>query len=181
MEPLCSVSWTRNGSPLEGNSWAFSSCSLEVQLATLSVVCTSNHFSSCPSNYETRNTSNSSEVDHQSTYQQLYYICVFLLADEDNIHVVKSAVADLAGRWRDFGDSLGIRSGDLDAILSSSAHSPSDCLRTVLTLWLKQNYKVWSSHIPGLSTFVLLTPLSGLVTRGQIKFKSPSTSTNLRS
>ena len=100
------------------------------------------HFSSCTSNDETRNTSNSSEVDHQSTYQQLYYMCVFLLADEDDLHDVRSAVVDLAGRWRDLGDSLGIRSGDLDAILSSSAHSPSDCLRKVLTQWLRQNYKV---------------------------------------
>jgi len=91
---------------------------------------------------------------------------VLLLADEDDLHDVRSAVVDLAGRWWDLGDSLGIRSADLDAILSSSAHSPSDCLRKVLTLWLRQNYKVWSSHIPGLCTFFLLTPLSGLGTRG---------------
>ena len=44
MVPLCSVSWTRNGSPLEG---AFHSCSLEVQPVTLSVVRTSDHFNSC--------------------------------------------------------------------------------------------------------------------------------------
>jgi len=113
-------------------------------------------------------------------YQQLYCVCVSLLADEDDLHDVKSAVTDLAGRWRDLGDSLRICSGDLDAILSSSAHSPSDGLRKVLTLWLRQNYKVWSSHIPGLCTFFLLTPLSSLVTRGQIKFKPPSTLTNLR-
>ena len=38
------------------------------------------------------------------------------------------------------GISLGIRLGDLEAIW----HSPSDCLRKVLTLglWLRQNYKV---------------------------------------
>ena len=92
-------------------------------------------------------------MDHQSTYQQLYYLCVLLLADEDDLHDVRSAVADLAGRWRDLGDSLGIRSGDLDSILSSSAHSPSDCLRKVLTLWLRQNYKVWSSRIPQALSF----------------------------
>ena len=75
---------------------------------------------------------------------------MLLLADEDDLRDVRSAVADLAGRWKDLGDSLGIRCGDLDAILSSSVHSPSDSLRTVLTLWLKQNYKVWtrlSSHM----------------------------------
>ena len=66
MVPLCSVSWIRNGSPLEGNCWAFHSCSLEVQLVTLSAVCTSDHFNPCTSNDETRNTSNSSEVDHHA-------------------------------------------------------------------------------------------------------------------
>ena len=35
---LCSVSWTRNGSPLEGNCWAFHSYSLDVQLATLTLI-----------------------------------------------------------------------------------------------------------------------------------------------
>jgi len=124
---------------------------------------------SCPSNDETRNTSKSSEASHQSTYQKLYYMCVFLLADEEDLQDVTPALADFAGRWRDLGDSLRIRCGDLDAI-SSSAHSPSDCLRDVLIKWLRQNYKVWFSHIPGLCTFFLQTLLSGLVTRGQIKF-----------
>ena len=41
-------------------------------------------------------------------------------------------MADLAGRWQDLGVSLGIRPGDLEAIISASAHSPSDCLRKVL-------------------------------------------------
>ena len=67
---------------------------------------------------------------------------VFLLADEDDLHDVRSAVAGLAGKWQDLGSSLRLRSGDLDAILSASAHSPSDCLRKVLTMWLRQSYKV---------------------------------------
>ena len=94
-----------------------------------------------------------------------------LLVDEDDLHDVRSAVVDLAERWWDLGDSLRIRSGHLEAILSSNAHSPNDRLRKVLTLWLRQSYKVWSSHIPGLCTF-FLTPLSGLVTRGQINFNN---------
>ena len=59
-------------------------------------------------------------------------------------------MADLTGRWQDLGVSMGIRPGDLEAIISASAHSPSDCLRKVLTLWLRQNYKVRTSFIPGL-------------------------------
>ena len=67
---------------------------------------------------------------------------MFLLADEDDFHDVISAVTNLAGRWQHLGSSLRLRPGDLDAILSASAHSPSDSLRKVLTLWLRQNYNV---------------------------------------
>ena len=70
---------------------------------------------------------------------------MLLLADEDDLHDVRSAVADLAGRWQDLGVSLGIRQGDLDAILSDNSHSSSGCLRKMLSLWLRQSYKVWTS------------------------------------
>ena len=81
----------------------------------------------------------------QSSCQQLYYLCVLLLAGEDDLRDVRSAVADLSGRWRDLGVSLGIHLGDLEAILSDNPHSSSDCLLKLLSLWLKQNYKVWTS------------------------------------
>ena len=63
----------------------------------------------------------------------------FLLVDEDDLRDVKSALASLAGVWKDLGISLGIRFSDLDAIPFSS---PSDCLREMLALWLKQSYNV---------------------------------------
>ena len=81
----------------------------------------------------------------QSSCQQLDCICVLLLADEDDLRDVRSAVVDLSGRWRDLGISLGIHLGDLEAILSDNPHSSSDCLLKMLSLWLKQNYKVWTS------------------------------------
>ena len=62
-----------------------------------------------------------------------------LLIDEDDLRDVKSAVADLAGRWKDLGISLGIRSSTLNTIDSPSA---SDCLREMLALWLRQSYTV---------------------------------------
>ena len=67
---------------------------------------------------------------------------VFLLAGEDDLRDVRSAVADLTGRWEDLGISLGVRPGDLYTILSASAHSPSSCLREMLVLWLRQSYNV---------------------------------------
>ena len=78
---------------------------------------------------------------------------MFLLTDEDDFHDVRSAVAGLAGKWQDLGSSLRLRSGDLEAILSASAHSPSDCLRKMLTLWLRENYNVCITLI-----YVILPP-----------------------
>ena len=62
-----------------------------------------------------------------------------LLAGEDDLRDVKSALANLAGQWKDLGISLGLRFSDLDAIPFSS---PSDSLREMLALWLKQSYNV---------------------------------------
>ena len=71
------------------------------------------------------------------------YQCVLLiLTGEDDLRDVRSAVADLAGKWKDLGISLGIHLSELNAILSSNSHSPNDCLRETLALWLKQNYNV---------------------------------------
>ena len=56
---------------------------------------------------------------------------LLILVDEGDLQDVTSAVADLAGRWQDLGVSLRICLGDLNAIISVSAHSPSDCLRKV--------------------------------------------------
>ena len=64
---------------------------------------------------------------------------MLLVAGEDDLLNVTSAVADLAGRWKGLGISLGICLSDLNAILFPS---PDDCLREMLALWLKQNYNV---------------------------------------
>ena len=72
----------------------------------------------------------------------VYYHCVLLLTDEDDLQDVRSAVADLARRWKDLGISLGIRLSELNAIFPANSHSPSNCLRETLALWLKQNYNV---------------------------------------
>ena len=67
---------------------------------------------------------------------------VLLLTGEDDLRDVRSAVADLAAKWKDLGISLGIGLSDLDAILSTNPQSPNDCMRETLALWLKQNYNV---------------------------------------
>ena len=72
-------------------------------------------------------------------FDLLYRLCVLLLTGEDDLRDVRSAVADLAGRWKDLGVSLGVRSSRLDEI---SSNSPSNCLREMLALWLRQSYNV---------------------------------------
>ena len=67
------------------------------------------------------------------------------IAGQDDLRDVKSAVADLAWKWKDLGISLGIRSCDLDAI--GGTNSPSVSLREMLILWLKQSYNVCTTLI----------------------------------
>ena len=70
-----------------------------------------------------------------------------ILAGEDDLRDVISAVVDLTGRWKDLGVSLGVRPSDLDTILSDNPHSSSDCLREMLLQWLKQSYNVCTTDI----------------------------------
>ena len=85
-----------------------------------------------------------SDVEQQ-VVRSVCYNFVFLPADEDDLRDVRSAVADLTGRWKDLGISLGIRWSTLDAIRS---HSSNECLTEMLALWLKQNYNVRTTLIP---------------------------------
>ena len=72
---------------------------------------------------------------------------VLLFTDEDYLREVRSAVVGLAGKWKDLGICLGVRLSELNGILSANPHSPSDCLRETLALWLKQNYNVRTTLI----------------------------------
>ena len=67
---------------------------------------------------------------------------MLLLAGVEDLFDVRTAVKHLAAKWMDLGITLGILKCDLDAIPSHCITSPSDCLREMLTLWLKQKYKV---------------------------------------
>ena len=80
--------------------------------------------------------------DYLFAFELVHYYCVFLLADEDDLRDMISAVTSLAGRWKDLGISLGVRASDLDTILANNPHSSNNCLREVLSLWLRQDYNV---------------------------------------
>ena len=81
------------------------------------------------------------------------YLHMLLSEDEDDLRDVRSAVADLAGGWMDLGISLGVRKSGLDSIQSANPHSPSNCLREMLTLWLRKSCIVSTTfifHLPHL-------------------------------
>ena len=78
-----------------------------------------------------------SQVVRSVCYQCLLSLYAPGLVDEDDLRDVISAVADLAGRWKDIGISLRINLSKLD-----TTNSASDGLREMLTLWLKQSYNV---------------------------------------
>ena len=69
-------------------------------------------------------------------------------------------MTDVAAKWKDLGISLGIRLSDLDAILSTNPHSASDCLREMLSLWLKQNYNVRPYYMKLVNYQLLLATLT---------------------
>ena len=64
-------------------------------------------------------------------------------------------MAELAGKWEDLGISLGVRLSDLDAIHLANTHSPSDCLKNMLKLWLRQSYKVGQYNYDEHTAFTL--------------------------
>ena len=67
---------------------------------------------------------------------------MLLLAGDDDLRDVISAVTDLTGRWKDLGISLGLHPSDLDTILSNNPDSSSKCLMEMLLQWLQQSYIV---------------------------------------
>jgi len=85
--------------------------------------------------------------DYLFAFELVHYHCVFLLADEDDLRDMISAVTSLAGRWKDLGISLGVRASGLDTILANNPHSSNNCLREVLSLWLRQGYNVCTTLI----------------------------------
>ena len=84
----------------------------------------------------------------------------------DGLQIVRSAVTNLAGRWKDLGFSLGAHADDLDIILPCS---PSDCLREVLFQWLRQSYNVCTTIISipsNLAHFICYIKSTSFVSKG---------------
>ena len=92
-------------------------------------------------------------------------ICVLLLAGEEDLRDVRSAVADLAAYWKDLGISLGVRPADLETILQNNSHSLSHCLRDMLFQWLTQAYNVGIIYY-SMQLLLYCTNSTGLVTEG---------------
>ena len=93
---------------------------------------------------------------------------MLILTGEDDLRDVRSAVSDLAGNWKDLGDCLRIRLSDLANIRFPS---PSECLREVLTLWLKQCYNVRTTLVHCLPIHIYYTKYTTLAAK-QSRFET---------
>ena len=64
-------------------------------------------------------------------------------------------MADLAGKWKTFGISLGISKSALESICLGSH---AECLTEMLALWLKQGYNVRTTFILNSPHFLYRVP-----------------------
>lgn len=58
---------------------------------------------------------------------------------EDDLADSIRELTDVAAKWRNIGIQLGIRDSQLEAM---QGDSPLDCLRQMLSTWLRKNYNV---------------------------------------
>ena len=61
--------------------------------------------------------------------------------DEDDLPDTIKKLTDVAASWRNIGIQLGIRDSQLEAI-QLQGESPLNCLRQMLSTWLRKNYNV---------------------------------------
>ena len=63
----------------------------------------------------------------------------YTTSGEDDLADSIRELTDVAAKWRNIGIQLGIRDSQLEAM---QGHSPLDCLRQMLSTWLRKNYNV---------------------------------------
>ena len=77
-------------------------------------------------------------------------------------------MANLVGKWKDLGDCLGIHLSDLANI---QFPSPSECLREMLALWLRQSYNVRTTLVHCLTIHIYYTKYTTLAAK-QSRFET---------
>ena len=53
---------------------------------------------------------------------------------------MKTAVLNVIPRWKDVGGALGVRENQIQIIAVTHSHSPEDCMRGVVSKWLKRSH-----------------------------------------
>ena len=59
---------------------------------------------------------------------------------EDDFMAVVEAVYDVAAKWEPLGHALRIRPAELTTLSAKHHSDPNECLRGMLSLWLRQSY-----------------------------------------
>lgn len=57
---------------------------------------------------------------------------------EKDLRELVSLLHDARASWESIATQLGLSQGDVDAIAKKFNHDPKDCLRDVITMWLKE-------------------------------------------
>jgi hypothetical protein len=68
------------------------------------------------------------------------FVC--LITAEEDLSTVISEILEVRAKYSQLGISLGIRSGDMDAIAEGSFGNVDSAFRKVIQTWLKQDYSV---------------------------------------
>lgn len=62
----------------------------------------------------------------------------FVVAGEQDLHAILSAVQEVAARWKYIGDMFKLPPGTLDTIGAENHYRPNECLRVVILKWLQK-------------------------------------------
>ena len=82
---------------------------------------------------------------HNVLHSSSSYWCgphIVLPSEEDHLFDVKRELTPVSADWKSIGIALRLPTAILNRIYVENSGRPSDCLTSMVTEWLKRNYKV---------------------------------------
>ena len=69
------------------------------------------------------------------------YLLLYTVTDDDDLPDTIKELTDVIAYWRNIGIHLGIRDSQLE-VIQLQGHNPLDCMRQMLSTWLRRSYNV---------------------------------------
>ena len=69
------------------------------------------------------------------------YFLLYTVTDDDDLPDTIKELTDVIAYWRNIGIHLGIRDSQLE-VIQLQGHNPLDCMRQMLSTWLRRSYNV---------------------------------------